>query len=175
MNVYAILARLLDYPSDDLGEHLPDAGVRLASDPSLSEADRAALLTALSHLALRGVPGLQQEYVQTFDITPENSLHLTHHTFGESRERGPALVALGEEYKAAGLVPLDGELPDYLPLMLEYAALLEGKDPDAARRFLAEARPIVDMIATRLECEKNLYAPFLRFVANRGRARRAAA
>lgn len=175
MNLYAIVARLLDYPEAELHENLAAARVRVAADPTLNADDRDRVLSVIDWMRGRELLELQAEYVDTFDTVPEHALYLTHHTFGDSRERGPALVELGEHYKDAGFTVRNGELPDYLPLMLEYAALLDRDDPDAARRFLGEAAPIVARIAGLLEERDSPFAPLLRFVAGRGRRVRAAA
>jgi nitrate reductase delta subunit len=175
MSIYAIISRLLDYPAEDLLEHLPEAHARLAGDATLAVRERDALRGVLDWMASRGTLALQADYVETFDTAPENALYLTHHTFGDSRERGPALVELGEHYKDVGLVVRDGELPDFLPLMLEYVALIDPHDPDAAQRFLDQARPIVSDLAARLEAQASPFAPLLRFVAGHGRRTRAAA
>ena len=68
---------------------------------------------------------LQEHYVKTFDLTPDNALYLTHHLFEEQdRARGPALVKLSEYFQAQGFAIEHGELPDYLPLgMIERLAL----------------------------------------------------
>jgi nitrate reductase delta subunit len=175
MSIYAIISRLLDYPAEDLLEHLPEAHARLAGDATLAVRERDALRGVLDWMASRGTLALQADYVETFDTAPENALYLTHHTFGDSRERGPALVELGEHYKAAGLEARDGELPDYLPLMLEYAAWLDDSDPAAARDFLGEVAKVVTGLADNLERAGSPFAPLLRFIADRGRAQRAAA
>ncbi|MBI2383380.1 MAG: nitrate reductase molybdenum cofactor assembly chaperone [Gammaproteobacteria bacterium] len=170
-SVYAVAARLLDYPTEELKGNLAHAAARVEQDRDLDPVERERLLGAIAWMQRQDLLDLQAEYTQTFDLTPEHSLHLTHHTFGDSRERGPALAELAEHYKALGLQAVDGELPDYLPLMLEYAARL---DPVEAEVFLRDAAAIVGTIATRLEQADNPYAPLIRFVAGRGRLAQAA-
>jgi nitrate reductase delta subunit len=110
--------------------------------------------------------------VQTFDMVPEHSLHLTHHLFGDDRGRGPALVDLSEHYKGMGLEMKEGEIPDYLPLILEYVATL---DEVAARLFLADAGKVLTVLAANLENAKSRYAPLLRLVEQRGHLAQTAA
>ena len=172
MNVYAVLARLIDYPSDTLVEHLDEAHAHLANDSTLGRDEKQALLATVEWMRELAPLDLQAEYVQTFDTVPENALYMTHHTFGDSRERGPALVELGMYYRKVGFAPQEGELPDYLPLMLEFVARL---DAASAGDFLAEAAPILTQLASNLELAENRYAPLLRFVADRGQCVRTAA
>lgn len=171
MKIYAVLARLLDYPRQELKENLALAREIIVSDPNLSDCERGRILATVDWMQAGELLDLQAAYTQTFDITPENSLHLTHHSFGDNRERGPALVDLGEHYKAHGLAAKEGELPDYLPLMLEYASTL---DPFQAGFFLNEATKIVAQIAANLERIDSPYAPLLRFIEGRGRIANAA-
>ncbi len=105
-------------------------------------------------------------------MVPEHSLHLTHHLFGDDRGRGPALVDLGEHYKGMGMEMRTGEIPDYLPLILEYVATL---DEMGARVFLADAAKVLKVLAANLEKSDSPYAPLLRLVESRGQLARSAA
>jgi nitrate reductase delta subunit len=89
---------------------------------------------------------LEARYVETFDFTKRASLHLTYHTFGDRRQRGMALLNLKQRYAAAGLDLLDGELPDYLPVMLEFAALA----PEAGTAALARHREALELVRAAL-------------------------
>jgi nitrate reductase delta subunit len=105
--------------------------------------------------------------VQTFDLTPDNTLHLTHHLFEEQdRNRGPSLIHLSEFFKSSGYEPVENELPDYLPLLLEYVSTLE--DSLSARFFLRELNPAVVAIAENLEKISSPYAPLLRLIERHG-------
>jgi nitrate reductase delta subunit len=126
----------------------------------------------LEHCQNESLMQLQQGYVQTFDMVPEHSLHLTHHLFGDDRGRGPALVDLSEHYKGMGLEPVKNEIPDYLPLILEYVGTL---DEMAARLFLADAGKVLTVLAANLESADSRYAPLLRLVEHRGRLAQTAA
>lgn len=172
MVIYKVLSALLDYPDSDLQKNLGEMANIVSAEPSLSPVERHALLHVITWMQKESLLDLQASYVQTFDLTLEHSLHLTHHTFGDSRERGPALVELGEFYKAHGLEANVGELPDYLPLILEYAATLEEFE---ARIFLAETARVLDKIAASLEKEQSPYAPVIRTVERHGQLVRSAA
>ena len=137
MQIYKLLSSLLDYPNQDLIEHLPDLRDFVAQSIEIDHAEREALQNFLSHLQSLSVTELQADYVQTFDMTAEHSLHLTHHLFGDDKNRGPALIDLGELYKDYGVEVVTNELPDYLPLILEFTAYL---DDNEATVFLSDAK-----------------------------------
>ncbi len=165
MILYNVLARLLDYPVAELKTHQVEIREALANEKEIRDEERQAIGDFLDHMAQTSLLELEQEYVQTFDMVPEHSLHLTHHLFGDDRGRGPALVDLGEHYKGMGLEAKEGELPDYLPLILEYVSTLEEIE---AQIFLADAVKVLTVIAANLENSNNRYAPLLRLVEQRG-------
>lgn len=161
---YRILSRLLDYPDEELYENLEAVSESLGEVDASAE-ERAEVTELLAWMRQQTLLELQAQYVQTFDTTPEHSLHLTHHDLGDSRERGPALVDLGEYYKSQGVVARRNELPDYLPLVLEYASMLE---PLPAQLFLGEARRVLVTLAGNLERAGSRWAALVRIAAERG-------
>lgn len=165
MMLYKILARLLDYPDPELKDNLALIRQVVGAESAMTDEERQVILEFVDHLQQTPLIELEQEYVQTFDMVPEHSLHLTHHLFGDDRGRGPALVDLGEHYKGMGLEAREGELPDYLPLILEYVSTL---DEMAAQVFLADAVKVLTVIAGNLENSGSRYAPLLRLVEGRG-------
>ncbi|MEN8180446.1 MAG: nitrate reductase molybdenum cofactor assembly chaperone [Pseudomonadota bacterium] len=171
MQIYTILARLLDYPDEELIASLPEVIKLLKQDPTVSEQERDALMQLISWMQLHDLTGLQGDYVQTFDMTPEHDLHLTHHLFGDDRGRGPALIDLSEHYKGMGLELEEGEIPDYLPLILEFVSTL---DEMQARVFLGDAAKVLKVLAENLEKRESPYARLLRIVENRGSLAQAA-
>ncbi len=171
MPIYTILARLLDYPDEELMAGLPEIIKLLKQDPAVSEQERDALMQLISWMQLHDLTGLQADYVQTFDMTPEHDLHLTHHLFGDDRGRGPALIDLSEHYKGMGLELEKGEIPDYLPLILEFVSTL---DEMQARVFLGDAAKVLKVLAENLEKKESPYARLLRIVENRGSLAQAA-
>ncbi|HKK14053.1 MAG TPA: nitrate reductase molybdenum cofactor assembly chaperone [Gammaproteobacteria bacterium] len=166
MELYKALSRLLDYPEKALQEHLDEVRTLIEDSGTLSPDERRGLQALADWISMHRLIEVQALYVQTFDVTPEHSLHLTHHVFGESRERGPALVDLSEHYKAGGLDARTGELPDYLPLVLEYLSTL---DDFQARLFLHGMVEVLEALAGRLEALHNPYAPVFRVLSHRGR------
>ncbi|GMR09114.1 MAG: hypothetical protein BMS9Abin26_2128 [Gammaproteobacteria bacterium] len=162
---YKLLSVLLDYPDDELFSHLAEISRLVKSSDDVAAAERQAILDFIGGLQQLGAIEAQARYVQTFDLTPDHSLHLTHHLFGDDYGRGPALVDLGEFYKQSGVEVTDGELPDYLPLILEYVCNL---DEFAAQVFLGDAVKVLSVIADNLEKAHSPYAVLVRIVEARG-------
>lgn len=171
MSIYKIMAHLLDYPTDELLENLPDIMAMLKQNPDVSAQERDDLMQLISWMQLHNLIGMQGDYVRTFDMTPEHDLHLTHHLFGDDSGRGPALIDLSEHYKADGLEVEENEIPDFLPLILEYVSTL---DDMQARVFLGDAAKVITVLAENLEKAKSPYARLLRIVESRGHLAKAA-
>lgn len=149
MNHYRILSALLLYPEGDLVAALPEL------ESGLAMPMRARVAPLLAHLAENDMITLQQEYVQTFDRTPSHSLHLFEHIHGESRDRGQAMVDLMEEYKKHGLEMQGDELPDFVPLFLEFLSQL---DEDEAGRLLGDAVHVLAFLGRKLAANGSPYA-----------------
>ncbi|MDM4767303.1 nitrate reductase molybdenum cofactor assembly chaperone [Pelomonas sp. SE-A7] len=150
------LARLLDYPSDELLTQLPLLLQALRDEGALSSERLAELEGLVLRLARGERFAVQAQYVETFDRGRATSLHLFEHVHGDSRERGPALVDLAKTYEAGGMYFDASELPDYLPVVLEFCSTQE---PATARAFLAEMAHILNAIHTALiKRDNNPYA-----------------
>lgn len=172
---YKLLSALLSYPDEALVEAIPDINEMLHSGFEASEA--IVIGNFLRDLAAQDLTEAKGLYVQTFDMTPEHALHLTHHLFGDDKNRGPALIDLSEHYRGYGLdiAANDGdpnELPDHLPLMLEFCAQL---DEEEARTFLSQWSRVLGQLASNLEKSQSVYAPLIRLIERRGRPLQAAA
>ncbi len=174
MALYKILSALLDYPGQELVDAIPEIRAEIGKTPAIDGSEKAALNAFLDHLAGTALTELQASYVKTFDLTPEHSLHLTHHFFGDDndRNRGPALIDLGELYKDYGVETTTNELPDYLPLILEFAAMLEDTE---ATTFLADANKVLTVLADNLAKAESPYAPLLSIIKSRATLTRLAA
>lgn len=120
-----------------------------------SEEARQCLVPLISALKGRSLIESQEVYVATFDRTPSHSLHLFEHVHGESRDRGPAMVDLLDEYRALGLEVASNELPDYVPLFLEVLGLVP---PAKAQSLLDEAIHVLHAIGQRLANSGSEYA-----------------
>ncbi len=143
------LALLLDYPKTETHTHLTELGVVLAPlDPAEAEGSRESLLACIAGMAASDVMDLQADFVDTFDRGRSTSLNLFEHIHGDSRDRGQAMVDLLAQYQEIGLTLQTNELPDYLPIYLEYASIL---DAVAARDALGEIAHLVAHITAALE------------------------
>jgi nitrate reductase delta subunit len=151
-------AWLLRYPDAELRAALPALAEALRAEAALP-AQRLAELDALI-ARLRGLPALraEAEYVEIFDRGRQTSLHLFEHVHGDSRDRGPAMIDLGQTYARAGLHLAPGELPDYLPAVLEYAST---QPPLQARELLGEIAHIVRTVFSALRARGSGYASVL--------------
>ncbi|MEK6204531.1 MAG: nitrate reductase molybdenum cofactor assembly chaperone [Amylibacter sp.] len=149
------LSLILSYPTQELQEAMPEIGGVLASDTRLTGAARRALRLIVTALSARDIYALQEAYVSLFDRSKSISLNLFEHVHGESRDRGGAMVSLVETYREAGFDPISSELPDHLPVLLEYLAL---QSTDEAKDVLADAAHIFEVISTRLERRESSYA-----------------
>jgi nitrate reductase delta subunit len=172
MQIYKMLSVLLEYPDQELIDHLPEITEKLAQCVDLDDAEQSALCEFIDYLAGLPLTELQANYVQTFDMTAEQSLHLPHHLFGDDKNRGPALIDLGEMYKDYGVEVVTNELPDYLPLILEFAAYL---DDNEAMVFLSDANKVLKVLADNLKNAGSPYAGLLSIVEGRATLTRLAA
>ncbi|MBL8661769.1 MAG: nitrate reductase molybdenum cofactor assembly chaperone, partial [Candidatus Odyssella sp.] len=120
--------------------------------PAKHRAAVGALIDAIGRGALLDA---QEKYVALFDLGRGCSLHLFEHVYGDSRERGQAMVALADRYRAAGLAVSANELPDYLPLVLEYISVAP---PAEAKGLLAEIAHVVEALGERLAKRESPYA-----------------
>lgn len=153
-----VLAALLGYPDAHMRGYLPEMKVLLRDECAISQSRRVEL-DALIDALVRAEPlGAEAEYVELFDRGRATSLHLFEHVHGDSRERGPAMVDLGQTYEEAGLVLKAGELPDYLPAVLEFVST---QPPREARAFLAEMGHIFHAIFGALRQRESAYASVL--------------
>jgi len=165
--IYKILSVLLEYPRQDLVDNWDELQQMVTDMPELAEQDKANLGDFIKWAATLSLTEFQARYVDDFDMTAENSLYLTYHLFDEQdRDRGPALIQLAELYKSTGFEISDGELPDYLPLILEYVSTMD--DTHSARAFLNQTVQAMGIIASNLEKNSSPYAPLLRVVENEG-------
>lgn len=150
---------LLQYPSEELR-----AAAASANDVEIAPArgrQVARLRELCAWYAARPVGELQRLYVDAFDFTKQCSLHLTYHVHGDRRQRGMAMLELKQAYREAGFEPPGTELPDYLPLMLEFAALA----PDGAGEGLLEDNRVsLELIHAGLRRESSPFAPLFEVV-----------
>lgn len=154
MRTFKVLAVLLIYPEREWLGALDELEEALRAESKRNAAADRSLAPLLAWLRAYPLVSLQQEYVALFDQEPRHSLHLFEHIHGESRERGPAMADLIAEYRRHGFEIRASELPDYLPLFLEYLSLLPERE---ARALLDEA---IDVIAALRERLGRIQSPY---------------
>ncbi len=150
-----VLAALLGYPDAQMRGYLPEMREILRTESALS-ASRQSELDALMVSLERGDP-LETEagYVELFDRGRGTSLHLFEHVHGDSRERGPAMIDLARTYEKAGLYLGIGELPDFLPVVLEFVSTQPAREATA---FLGEMAHIFNALFAALQQRQSAYA-----------------
>jgi nitrate reductase delta subunit len=147
MITFKALAALLGYPEAELLTALPEIGAAIDREDLLPRRERAAVASFLAELKESDLYELQERYVALFDRTRALSLHLFEHVHGESRDRGQAMVNLLQVYRDHGLELAANELPDYLPVFLEY---LSQRPLAEAKTNLAETSHILRELGGRL-------------------------
>ena len=157
MKTYKVAALLLRYPEPDWLAELPQLECALEEERRANHHAAQAMAPLLRFLA-GPLLASQEHYVDTFDRQPRHGLYLYEHLHGESRGRGTAMVELLERYRRHGL-ELDGdELPDHLPVFLEFLSLLPRRQ---ARRELRPVGEVLRLLARRLGEAKSPYAGVL--------------
>lgn len=149
------LSLTLSYPTAELQAAMPEIGVVLGADPRIATETRTALQSLTDRLAECDLYDLQESYVMLFDRSRTLSLNLFEHVHGESRERGGAMVSLIETYRDGGFEPATPELPDHLPVLLEF---LSTRPFAEVQETLADAAHILDALRARLVRRESGYA-----------------
>lgn len=152
---FKALSLILSYPTIELQAAMPEVAAVLMSDARMTPAARRGFAPLLDALAQDDIYALEETYVEMFDRSRTLSLNLFEHVHGESRDRGGAMVSLVETYRDAGFDPVTSELPDHLPVLLEFLAT---RPADEARDVLADAAHILAALAERLNRRESHYA-----------------
>jgi len=153
-----VLAALLGYPDAQLRRHVPEMRELMHDEGALSMSRRIELDALMDTLQRAEALESEAAYVELFDRGRATSLHLFEHVHGDSRERGPAMIDLAQTYEKAGLFLDEGELPDYLPAVLEFVST---QPPPEARAFLGEMAHILNAIFGALQQRDSAYASVL--------------
>ncbi|GAA3848119.1 nitrate reductase molybdenum cofactor assembly chaperone [[Pseudomonas] carboxydohydrogena] len=154
MKTFKVLSALLTYPSEDLVAAAPLFGAVLDDEALVPLAAREKLDVLLDELAAGDLYDLQERYGLLFDRSRSLALHLFEHVHGESRDRGQAMVDLKTLYENAGFFITANDLPDFIPLFLEF---LSTQPIAAARELLGQPAHILAAIAERLERRESNY------------------
>ena len=155
MKIYRAFAALLHYPTAELAAAAGDIAALVKEEGRVSRNARAGIDRLTAQLTLGDLLTAQEAYVGLFDRSRSLSLHLFEHIHGESRDRGQAMVNLSAHYETHGYSIDSNELPDYLPLFLEFLSLIE---PREAADLLSDVVHIVSAIRIRLERRGSDYA-----------------
>lgn len=158
MKTFKALSALLTYPTGDLRAAIPAIRAVLHDEGLFGPRRLAALEPLLARLAASDEIAAQEAYVLLFDRSRTLSLNLFEHVHGESRDRGGAMVDLLETYRAGGFDLAGTELPDHLPVLLEF---LSTRPEAEARTLLADAGAILVALAERLTRRESDYAAVL--------------
>src|SRR5215471_5071897 len=135
IKTYKVLSALLSYPTADLQAEAWNMHLALDTERLLLPRHRAAIAELIDEIAASDLLDVQACYVDLFDRTRALSLHMFEHVHGESRDRGQAMVSLLERYRQAGLVMTSSDLPDHLPLFLEFLSEISETE---AQELIAE-------------------------------------
>lgn len=147
---YKIASVLLQYPTQALFDGLDELTAAAQSCP---RAARGHLLGFLDWLRATPPHQVAQHYVETFDLRRRCALYLTYYRHGDTRRRGMALLAFKTAYRTAGLVPTEEDLPDYLPVVLDFAAVAP-----AGQDLLRQHRADLELVRRALHQEGTPYA-----------------
>ena len=158
---FKLASVLLQYPTSALFSGLDELD-RAAAGTS-PKASREAFAGFLGWLRATDPSAVAEHYVATFDLRRRCALYLTYYRYGDTRKRGMSLLAFKNSYRSAGYVPADQELPDYLPMVLDFAALTprgtallhaHRADLELLRRALHQAQTpyagLLDAVCTQL-------------------------
>jgi nitrate reductase delta subunit len=152
------LGALIDYPTPELQSAADEIEQALGEERALPAAELVRVRAFLDRLRRTDIMDLQEYWIGLFDRSKRLALHLYEHSYGESRDRGQAMVNLALTYRMNGFELNAAEMPDYLPLFLEFLSVI----PDVhARRYLTDAIEIVEALRIRLEERDPTYAALL--------------
>ena len=155
MKTFKVISLLLCYPEADWLAALPELNEALAAETDLNGDAATRMAPLFAQLRESSLIALQENYVATFDRNPSHSLHLFEHIHGESRDRGSAMIDLLEEYWKRDFDASSAELPDYVPLFLEFLSLLPSEE---ALELLGDAVHVLATIGRKLDANGSPYA-----------------
>lgn len=155
MKLLKVIARLLDYPTDDLQQAKAPLIALVNAETAIDSALHASLVELINHLCDSDIYDVQSDYDALFEKGRAVSLLLFEHVHGESKDRGQAMVDLIDIYQSRGYQVAVKELPDYLPLFLEF---LSEQEPAFIKEYLQDIAHILALIETRLQKKNSQYA-----------------
>lgn len=155
MKTFKVLSLLLCYPESEWLDALPELEAALEEEAEFNDHAATRLAPLFAQLREIKLIALQESYVATFDRNPSHSLHLFEHIHGESRDRGSAMIDLLDEYWKRDFDASASELPDYVPLFLEFLSLLPVEE---ALELLGDAVHVIATVGRKLDANGSPYA-----------------
>ncbi len=155
MKTLKVLSALLTYPEPEIIAAGPELKAVIAREGLLPKPYRAGLEQLVDDLSAHDLYDAQERYILLFDRTRSLSLHLFEHVHGESRDRGQAMVDLIKLYEDGGYTPTTSQLPDFLPLFLEFAAT---RAPADAIELIGQPGHVFAALRERLAKRQSPYA-----------------
>lgn len=155
---FKALGALLDYPTAELQSALDEVEQAIGEERAIPAAELDGVRAFIERLRRSDIMDAQEYWIGLFDRSKRLALHLYEHSHGESRDRGQAMVNLALTYRMNGFELNAAEMPDYLPLFLEFLTVI----PEVhARRYLTDAIEIIEALRIRLEERDSAYAALL--------------
>jgi nitrate reductase delta subunit len=155
---FKALGSLLDYPTAELQSALDEIEQALGEERAIPAAEMEGVRAFIERLRSADIMDAQENWIGLFDRSKRLALHLYEHSHGESRDRGQAMVNLALIYRMNGFELNAAEMPDYLPLFLEFLSVI----PEVhARRYLTDAVEILEALRVRLQERDSPYAALL--------------
>ena len=158
MLAFKAFSALLSYPTEEMRQALPDIAEAICRSPLVGPREREDLIELIAEIGQGDLFSAEERYVDLFDRGRALSLNLFEHVHGDSRDRGAAMVELKRLYAAAGFELSARELPDFLPVVLEY---LSRRDLGEARDLLADCAAILASIGRSLVARRSRCAAVL--------------
>jgi nitrate reductase delta subunit len=155
---FKALGALLDYPTPELQSALDEIEQALNEERAIPAAELEGVRALIDRLRKSDVMDAQEYWIGLFDRSKRLALHLYEHSYGESRDRGQAMVNLALTYRMNGFELNAAEMPDYLPLFLEFLSVIPEMH---ARRYLTDAVEIIEALRIRLDERDSTYAALL--------------
>ena len=160
VRTFNIISSLLDYPSDELKDSLDEGMASIDEEGILNESQTALLEQFVVYAkAFASLRDWQSAYSDLFDNQAKTNLYLFDFVYGTSKDRGQAMVDLQEEYLRAGLIPREGELPDYLPMFLQYVANQESTTE--ALKVLHDIQGVLEKMQGMFAKQEHPYEPLI--------------
>ncbi len=166
-NSLHVLSVLLHYPDEELFNRLDE--IATAVDHARPTEIESAIQAFVSELDTHRLTQIQERYTAVFDIDPATTLNMTYHAFGDNEKRAAALAHLQHNYEQAGWERITGELPDYLPMMLEFLSICP--HPEHTKpvwQYLQGMQPLIDRLEKKAPVYAALLQPIVRMAAERG-------